>query len=396
MLEGPEDGDDLVTAFGVEADIGDTRAIKPELGIEGASHGLVPRRMPGSGPTIGCIQSILSPTTPIFEKQFDEKPRNRSSKDVFRRPLAIHLLARYAVPTFMTSVWLRDRDAEALRYQVWYKHIGLGRNIRTADLPLPYTKRMAHEFVQAPDHLTVEAALRWGQVRGMGGSEELARAVAATRLGRFFQHEDFWKTVIQFFVNEPTLDLVHIGPIVDYLNVQKFVPQEDSIEEGELGQPGPPQPNLTMKGRTKRSLLRLVEEWHKSLRHRPDVIPIHWERSNISGLHFIELDGRDQESPRIWTIHELLTSGELYREGLAMEHCVGSYVRACAGRASSIWSMRIENQVRRHRVMTIEVDMKRRMICQARRRRNARPNGKAREILERWARRERLTIAGYL
>jgi hypothetical protein len=177
--------------------------------------------------------------------------------------LALHLLARYPVPTFMTSVWLRGRDAETLRYQGWYKHIALGRNIRTADLPLPYTKMMAHHFMLAPDHFSVEAALRWGQVRGMGGSEALAHAVAATRLGRSFEHEDFWKTVIQFFVNEPTLDAVHIGPIVDYLHVQKFVPQEDFIGEGELGHAGPPQPNLTMKGRTRRSLLRQVEEWHK-------------------------------------------------------------------------------------------------------------------------------------
>jgi hypothetical protein len=57
--------------------------------------------------------------------------------------------------------------------------------------------------------------------------------------------------------------------------------------------------------------------------------------------------------------------------------------------------MRIENEVRRRRVMTIEVDMKNRMIWQARRRRNARPNGKAREILELWARQEGLTIAVY-
>jgi PcfJ-like protein len=248
----------------------------------------------------------------------------------------------------------------------------------------------------APDHYTVEAALRWGQVRGMGGSEELAGTVAATQLGRAFEHKDFWKTVIQFFVNEPTLDSIHIGPIVDYLNSQKFVPQEDFLEEGELGRPGPPQPNLTMKGRTKGSLLRLVEEWHKSLRHRPKVVPVYWERSGIGELRFIERDGRDQEPPRTWTIQELLNSGELYREGLAMQHCVASYVRACAGRASSIWSMRIENEVRRHRVMTIEVDLKNRTICQARRRRNARPNGKAREMLERWARQERLSIAWYL
>jgi hypothetical protein len=47
-------------------------------------------------------------------------------------------------------------------------------------------------------------------------------------------------------------------------------------------------------------------------------------------------------------------------------------------------------------VMTIEVDRKNRLICQARRRRNARPNGKAREMLKRWARQQSLAIATYV
>jgi hypothetical protein len=202
--------------------------------------------------------------------------------------------------------------------------------------------------------------------------------------------------VLHFFVNEPTLEPLHVGSIVDYLNDQRFVPLEILIEEGRLGQTGPLQPKMTMKGRTKWSLLRQAEEWHKRLRHRPKAAPVHWERSDIGEFHYVEKEGLDQEPPRSWTIQELLSSGELYREGLAMQHCVASYGRVCAIRASSIWSMRFENQVRRHRVMTIEVDMKRRMICQARRRRNARPNGTAREILERWARQQRLVIAEYL
>ena len=64
--------------------------------------------------------------------------------------LARHLLAAYPVPAFMTSAWLKGPDAEARRQQRWYAHVGSGRNIRTADLPLPYTKRMAHHFLQAP------------------------------------------------------------------------------------------------------------------------------------------------------------------------------------------------------------------------------------------------------
>jgi len=51
--------------------------------------------------------------------------------------LARHLLAAFPVPQFMTSAWLKGPDAEARRQQRWYAHVGSGRNIRTADLPLP-------------------------------------------------------------------------------------------------------------------------------------------------------------------------------------------------------------------------------------------------------------------
>ena len=361
-------------------------------------------RLPASGGRIenGGIRRVASALLALSYHHMDWlrpiedwKPEGDSLMRQFGS-LTLHLFARYSVPAFMTSVWLRDRDAESIKYQGWYKHIGLGRNIRTADLPRHYTKMMAHYFMRAPDHYTVEMALRWGQVRGLGGSEILARAVSATRLGRLFKHEDFWLTVIHFFVNERALDLVHSGAIVDYINAQRFVPHEDFVEEGELGQPGPPQPNLTMKGRTRRSLLRQVEEWHKRLRLRPEAIPVRWERSDIGEFHYVEKEGPDHEPPRTWTIQELRSSGELVREGLAMQHCVAVYVRSCARRVSSIWSMRMDNRARRHRVMTIKVDMKNRTICQARRRRNARPSGKAREILERWAWQERLTIVGYI
>ena len=121
--------------------------------------------------------------------------------------LAQHLLSHYPLPVFMASVWFPGRDPEAIRRQGWYKHLGLGRNIRTADIPLMLTKRMAHEFSLAPDHYSIDKALRWGQVRGLGGSKELARAIVATRLGRSFEHEDFWRTVVHFFVNHPELEL---------------------------------------------------------------------------------------------------------------------------------------------------------------------------------------------
>ena len=64
-----------------------------------------------------------------------------------------HLLARYRVPVFMDAAWLMGRSAAAEQRQDWFIHVGQGGNIRTADLPVAFTRRMAHEFLEAPDDL---------------------------------------------------------------------------------------------------------------------------------------------------------------------------------------------------------------------------------------------------
>ena len=57
--------------------------------------------------------------------------------------LARHLLAAYEVPPFMDCAWLNGN----VTHQNWFKHIGIGQNIRTApDIPIPLTKKMAHPF----------------------------------------------------------------------------------------------------------------------------------------------------------------------------------------------------------------------------------------------------------
>ena len=40
--------------------------------------------------------------------------------------------------------------------------------------PLVLTRKMEHFVRQAPDHYTVSQALRYGETRGLGGSEALA------------------------------------------------------------------------------------------------------------------------------------------------------------------------------------------------------------------------------
>ncbi len=306
--------------------------------------------------------------------------------------LAHHLLAYYPVPPFMTSVWFEMPHGEILPQHGWYKHLGLGQNIRTAPLPLRLTKAMAHLFAQAPHHYTAVAALRWAQVRGLGGDEALARAVVGTRLGKLLENEDFWESVLLFFVNHPSLDLSQIGPIVDFLQHQKFERKEGVSQHGVFSKLPPPHPDYSIKGRTIASILRQVEEWHKQLGQDVSQPSLSWRHSPIKDFRLVE--GSEMlGNMRVWTITELLASYALILEGQAMRNCVATYSERCVRRQTSIWSMQIESQHGRHRVLTIEVDMPKRTVCQARRKCNRLPQPAQQEVVERWAAIERLRVA---
>jgi hypothetical protein len=310
--------------------------------------------------------------------------------------LARHLFALYPLPAFLTSAWFVLPPGQPHPEQEWYKHLGRGGSLRTAGVPLPVTRATAHHFNDAPDHYSVKAALRWAQVRALGGDVRLAGAVAATRLGRELGHEDFWLTVLRFLVVAPRLDTAHVGPVVDFLFAQRFDEREVFVPGAGMARQGPPRPDYTMKGRTVASLLRQVEEWHRELgREEGPAARLAWPRSRINELRHVE-GNEQQENLRYWTIHELLDSRDLFLEGQALRHCVYIYAEDCARRQTSIWSLRVDTGQGPQRALTVEVDLARRTICQARGRANRLPRPAERAVLERWAAREGLRLAEYL
>ncbi len=292
----------------------------------------------------------------------DWKPDSRNPRRQFAS-LARFLLARYEVPTCLDSGWFGGWGPEAQGQQEWFIHVGSGQNIRTADLPLVFSKRMAHVFAEAPSELTANEALRWAQVVGQEGSEVLAQAVVATELGRSFAAESFWSTVVLFLVENQMLDPDMVGPIVDYINHQKFVP----TEKGES-----PQPNYTMKGRSAVKLLRQVEEWHERLARDNRQPGGSWESSGIAGFEWMD----DKEEGLRWTIRELTSKRELTREGRAMNHCVASYVSNCRRGSKSVWSMQVNAEGHSARVLTIAMHNPSRNIVEVRGRFNAVPSGR--------------------
>ena len=306
--------------------------------------------------------------------------------------LARHLFAKYEIPAFMDSVWQKG-DGKA---KGWFVHIGMGKNIRTASsLPIKMTKKMAHHFLQAPADYDVKAAFRWAQIHALGGNKTISDAVTETRMARIFNDDDFWLSVLRFFIANPMLDTSQYNPIVDYIWHQKYENRMVFVERGVVREEGPAQPNFSMHGRTPETLLRQVENWHRQLGKESRGGQLQWVKSNILDFRYVE-GRKNSTNMRIWTIHELLSSNELIAEGRKQQHCVATYARSCFSGSTSIWTLDLQDIQGIQKLLTIELHHPTRTIRQVRGLRNRIATTREMDVIHRWAHKEDLVIASYI
>ena len=75
----------------------------------------------------------------------------------------------------------------------------------------------------APTSSTGPSAAKSLRMKGIRSAVSSSRS--SPRLKDYQRDEPFWETVMLFFANQPMLEPTYIGPIVDYIHYQKFVPQ---------------------------------------------------------------------------------------------------------------------------------------------------------------------------
>lgn len=305
------------------------------------------------------------------------------------RSLVNHLFDRYPVPKFMAPAWI---CSEHERWQIdLYLHLAAGRSIRQFKFQIPFriTKRAAWFFMQAPDDLCPINALRWAQVRSLGGDDRLARLLLSrTVLGATTEHEEFWESVIRFLVKHQPIPADEVVAIVEFIHQQRFQPAARACAWG-IGQQ-PLQPDFTLQDRTLMSLRRHMANWQTDLSLIPPPLAPsapRWEKTAISPF-------RCSTGDLAWSIDEILTGKDLLVEGRMMRHCVATYTHACVHRLTSIWSMRVQQGEHNRRLLTIEVNPATRTIRQAKGSRNAPPGRPEMEMLRRWANQEGLKFEG--
>jgi PcfJ-like protein len=305
--------------------------------------------------------------------------------------LAQHLVCTYAVPPFLAASWHAVDDPYAERKREWFVAHAHGASFRSLDLPMVMTRKMEHIFLRSHDHLPIEHAMRRAELLALGASDELVQAVLATRLATDLRHGEFWRTVWTFLIgNARAIDLAQIGPMIDFIQAIRHeciaVETRDGIVMRE-----PPQPAFSMKGRTVHSMLRLMRDWHRCLGVANGGLT--WAPSPLRPM-LIEEPSQDPSAPPIvWRLMELTNGAQLRTEGATLHHCVASYAQRCWRGASRIWSLRVQRGDTVRHVLTIEIDLKKRAVIQARGWGNRTASGKPLRLLQGWSVRERLRLA---
>lgn len=292
-----------------------------------------------------------------------------------RHPLAIidalarHLVGRYPTPRFLASAWFGGGGVREREHRHWYIEHSRGRRFRDLRLPIAMTRRIEHAFLHSPDHLEVDRALRRAEVIGLGGSPALADTVAATRLGRQFDHAPRWREVIAWLAaRTDEVDLAWVEPIIDHIHAaatplllarRSFEAVRREVEADNLA--APPQ-----------ALRRNLKTWPRSP----------WSEATF------ELHGAQ------WRLLELTSNAQLILEGRALRHCVATYTSRCVRGTSRIWSLRkLACEGPEISVLTIEVEPKSGTVVQVRGRNNRRATGAPLALLRQWIERERLRVS---
>lgn len=283
--------------------------------------------------------------------------------------MAAYLFCKYNVPMFLYKSFYSNNS----NFIQWFIHLGIGGKVKEMkNIPIAFTQKMGHYFINAPEKFTVTEALRWAQVRGLGGNENLAERVAFSWIvTKPFEDENFWENFLQLLACSAMFNLNKLSELIDYVREMK----RENVQ-------------YNLKGRTLQSLTTQSDKWHSKFAHVKGNW--FWKSCGIEGLKIIRKED-------VVKIEELTEAKKLIDEGTAMKHCVASYTYYCAQGKSAIYSLRkYSGGVLKDILATIEVNIFLKRIVQAKAKKNEPITKEAKTIMTQWAAKHELSVSEFL
>lgn len=315
--------------------------------------------------------------------------------------LAAHLFARWTMPEWFGSAWFVKGDVAYLERD-WYCHVGWGGSLRkVTGMPPSITNRALNLALGAPGHLTIREALRWGQVKALGGSDGLMAEVMKSRMLKDLSNDSVWSRLIEKMAAAKPHCLRHFGIIADTLIE---VIRNDGWQRAE-DLVGLPLKELLSHSRrfwtgVFVSGVEALPEMHKLTISNPHartqfsaLVSTRWAR--LAFVRDFQLTREEKQGIITWSVVELTSLAQLIAETRALRHCVDRYGKVCVAGRSSIFRMRTycpqTGNMTEEGNLTIEVDRQSRRVVQIRGHYNRLPTPGEIRMIRIWAAGSRLS-----
>ncbi len=293
---------------------------------------------------------------------------NCNNKIIFS--LVEHLLVRYPIPNFLYRIWLCSNELPTVKWVQWFVLIGQGDSLYKAAkiFNWPISKRFAMYLDKVPDLLNPVEGCMWAEIMRLGGSqtefERLRRYGFYTIDPTDSRHHvdsntereskngtpfiKFWRKTIHWLIRyrEELSDDMSSVILGWAAHVNMGLRVGLSLNEQRYGL-------FFWKDR------KPGKAYQAGLEHqRLCALPYKKYKWKSHGWDWVYQDERSS----LWSIRELTSGEDLYKEASAMCHCVSSYALRCVKNHSSIFSIK-ENG---HHRLTVEIEPNTRSIVQIR------------------------------
>lgn len=238
-----------------------------------------------------------------------------------------HMFVRYPVPGFLYQACRKGaghpfEDMHEM-YRQWFLSLAQGGSFSKL-VKAFMTSKEAYVFLSAPSGARIHENVWWAKMKVAGLPTPVIERLRERVFAHYFFDDPHGRLgeMIQFYARyHEGMDRVTFGEITDFL-------------EWKLRNDGA----FSLKGRTLNSVTKLTNEWHHLMQKARLGHSVEWK-----GLGF--LDWEYEAKDRIWTVCELRNNKELLNEGRKQKHCVYSYVQACVGGRTTIFSMRAYRKI---------------------------------------------------
>ena len=272
-----------------------------------------------------------------------------------RNVIIDEVLRKYGISHFFIKNYNRGNLNEHEFY--WFKDVIKGNNlVYSQNLPLTLSKKLVHyfntvdnewaigsaqgdviyqqEWQTSIEYLSVTEGMIWCSIVNETNNVNYANEIVSNIRGS--EHAGFWvKVMIQLHRNG-LRENSPINEIMDYIQYQVFTANRQ----------------INFKTKKAQNIIEESNEWHEVFGNSKYGMPqriIKLPKSSIEKFYI-------EEDDCSFVIRQLKTNKDLFMEGNALHHCVGSYTNNCLIKGSFIFSLRqIDDYNTEKRLITIEV-----------------------------------------